>query len=148
MNIFYFKSTQYYFMYLLSTSLARRWLSLTITTLSLSLGTTVVTHVFIETCLAVTFITFRNEENQIISQQSREGKSWTEGIYSPYSWKEKTKGGVFLEGLPLVASLTHCKTLDRRSHPVSHYVYKVTHWPLTTSILQYLPLKLLYFKVK
>ena len=69
---------------------------------------------------------FRNEENQIISQ-SREGKSWTEGIYSPYSWKEKTKGGVFLEGVPIVASLSHCKTLDRRSHPVSHFVYKVNH---------------------
>ena len=82
---------------------------------------------FIETCLVVTFITFRSEENQIISQQSREGKSWTGGIYSAYSWKEKTKGGVFVAGVPIVASLTHCKTLDRRSHPVSHYVYKVKY---------------------
>ena len=114
------------------------WAHLTKTnSTALTLGTNVVTHVFIETCLVVTFPTFRNGENQIISQQSREGKSWTEGIYSPYSWKEKTKGGVFLEGVPIVVTMTHCKTLDRRSHPVSHYVYKVNiidDWWTTLSL--------------
>ena len=87
--------------------------------------------IFIETwskfsLINLTFISFRNEENQIISEQNSEGKSWTEAIYSPYSWREKTKGGIFLADVPILVSLTHCKTLDRRKHPVSHLVYKVS----------------------
>ena len=72
-----------------------------------------------------TYTSFRNEEIQT-TDRSCEGKSWTDGIYSPYSWREKTRAGIFLTDVPLVVSLTHCKTLDRRTHPVSHIVYQVS----------------------
>lgn len=76
-------------------------------------------------CSYYIYTRFGNEENPISSEEISEGKPWTEGIYSPYSWREKTKGGIFLEGVPIVVTLTHSKTLDRRTHPLSHIVYKV-----------------------